>query len=132
MTSAFEGRSVTTSATGMPPSSSASRRVPLPDASTAMRTRTNLLGAWRPGSRPHPSLVWGGALAFRRSYTPTPGGGTVDLSKLTTSDKMILGGALAYLIFMFFPWYGIEAFGVSYNNSGWDYFLGGILPLILI
>ena len=56
----------------------------------------------------------------------------MDLAKLTTSDKMILGGALAYLIFMFFPWYGVDEFGVSYSSSGWDYFLGGILPLILI
>ena len=56
----------------------------------------------------------------------------MDLSKLTTGDKMILGGGLAYLIFMFFPWYGIDVFGVSYSSSGWDYFLGGILPLILI
>jgi hypothetical protein len=57
----------------------------------------------------------------------------VDLSKLTTGDKMILGGGIAYLIFMFFPWYGIEIpFGGDYTNSGWDYFLGGILPLILI
>jgi len=60
----------------------------------------------------------------------------VDLSKLTTSDKLILGGGLAYLIFMFFPWYGIDLsiFGVSqsYDNTGWSYFFGGILPLILI
>jgi hypothetical protein len=56
----------------------------------------------------------------------------VDLSKLTTADKMILGGARAYLVFMFFPWYGIDVFGVTYSSSGWDYFLGGILPLILI
>jgi len=60
----------------------------------------------------------------------------VDLSKLTTSDKLILGGVLAYLIFMFFPWYGIDVsvFGTtqSFSSSGWDYFLGGILPLILI
>jgi hypothetical protein len=57
----------------------------------------------------------------------------VDLAKLTTSDKMILGGGIAYLIFMFFPWYGYD-FGPAgeYSNSGWDYFLGGILPLILI
>jgi len=55
----------------------------------------------------------------------------VDLSKLTTADKLILGGGLAYLIFMFFPWYGVD--GVSdAGNTGWDYFLGGILPLILI
>jgi hypothetical protein len=56
----------------------------------------------------------------------------VDLSKLTTGDKLILGGGLAYLIFMFLPWYGYDEFGFSYSNSGWDYFLGGILPLILI
>jgi hypothetical protein len=55
----------------------------------------------------------------------------VDLSKLTTSDKVILGSAIAYLIFMFFPWYGFDAGGASANNSGWDYFLGGILPLFL-
>ena len=60
----------------------------------------------------------------------------MDLSKLTTSDKLILGGGLAYLIFMFFPWYGIDLsiFGVSqsYDNTGWSYFFGGILPMILI
>lgn len=56
----------------------------------------------------------------------------MDLSKLTTGDKLILGGGLAYLIFMFLPWYGYDEFGFSYSNSGWDYFLGGILPLILI
>jgi hypothetical protein len=52
----------------------------------------------------------------------------VDLSKLTTSDKLILGGGIAYLIFMFFPWYGLA----GGSNNGWDYFLGGVLPLILI
>lgn len=58
------------------------------------------------------------------------------MDKLTTSDKLILGGGIAYLIFMFFPWYGFEESNqfvdVSYNNSGWDYMLGGILPLLLI
>ena len=60
----------------------------------------------------------------------------MDLSKLSTGDKMILGGGLAYLIFMFFPWYGADfsEFGISrsFDSTGWDYFLGGILPLILI
>ena len=57
----------------------------------------------------------------------------MDLSKLTTADKLIVGGGIAYLIFMFLPWYGIDVpFGGSYNNSGWDYFIGGILPMILI
>jgi hypothetical protein len=55
----------------------------------------------------------------------------VDLSKLTTADKLIIGGGLAYLIFMFLPWYGVEDF-TDASNSGWDYFLGGIIPLLII
>ncbi len=57
----------------------------------------------------------------------------MDLSKFSTADKLIVGGGIAYLIFMFFPWYGVEEVGFgSYDNTGWDYFLGGILPLILV
>ena len=56
----------------------------------------------------------------------------MDLSKLTTGDKLILGGALAYLISMFLPWYGVDTGFGDYSNSGWSYFFGGILPLILI
>jgi len=52
----------------------------------------------------------------------------VDLSKLSTADKLILGGGIAYLIFMFFPWYGLS----GGSNSGWDYFLGGVIPLLLV
>jgi hypothetical protein len=52
----------------------------------------------------------------------------VDLTKLSTADKLIAGGGVAYLIFMFLPWYGLS----GGSNSGWDYFLGGVLPLLLI
>ena len=52
----------------------------------------------------------------------------MDLNKLTTSDKLIAGGGIAYLIFMFLPWYGLAGGA----NNGWDYFLGGVLPLLLI
>lgn len=52
------------------------------------------------------------------------------MDQLTTSDKLILGGGIAYLIFMFFPWYGVD--GISDGYTGWDYFLGGIIPLLLI
>jgi hypothetical protein len=51
------------------------------------------------------------------------------VDKLSTGDKLIMGGGIAYLICMFLPWYGIDGAG---SNSGWDYFLGGIIPLILI
>ena len=54
------------------------------------------------------------------------------MDKLTTSDKLILGGGIVFLIAMFMPWWGIDTdFGDAANN-GWDYFLGGWLPLILI
>lgn len=57
----------------------------------------------------------------------------MDLSKFSTADKLIVGGGIAYLIFMFFPWYGVDEVGFGgYDNTGWDYFLGGILPLILV
>jgi hypothetical protein len=52
----------------------------------------------------------------------------VDLSKFSTADKLIVGGGLAYLVCMFLPWYGLA----GGSNTGWDYFLGGILPLLLI
>lgn len=52
----------------------------------------------------------------------------MDLSKFSTADKLIVGGGLAYLICMFLPWYGLA----GGSNSGWDYFLGGIVPLLLV
>lgn len=55
----------------------------------------------------------------------------VDLNKLSTSDKVIAGGAIALLIFSFFPWFEISGFGGSASNNGWDYFLTGILPVLL-
>jgi hypothetical protein len=59
----------------------------------------------------------------------------VDLNKLTTSDKVIGGSAIALLIFSFLPWYGITAdigiASVSRNRTGWDYFLFGIIPVLL-
>lgn len=58
------------------------------------------------------------------------------MDKLTTSDRLIWIGGIVYLIAMFLPWYGIDVdngfASVSYNNNGWDYFLGGWLPLLLI
>jgi hypothetical protein len=59
----------------------------------------------------------------------------VDLKKLTQSEKVIAGSAIAFLIFSFFPWYGVDVsiagFSRSYNRNGWDYFLFGIIPLLL-
>lgn len=56
----------------------------------------------------------------------------MDLSKLTLSDKLIAGGGIVYLISMFLNWFSRSESGFSISASGWDYFIGGILPLILI
>jgi hypothetical protein len=51
----------------------------------------------------------------------------VDLNKLTQSEKVIAGSAVAFLVFSFLPWYGKG----GYNRNGWSYFLFGIIPLLL-
>ena len=56
----------------------------------------------------------------------------MDLSKLTTSDRLIVGGGIVYLISMFLKWFEFSEQGFSISASGWDYFIGGIVPLILI
>jgi hypothetical protein len=58
------------------------------------------------------------------------------VDKLTTSDRLIFIGGIVYVISMFLPWYGISVdtgFGsASYDNTGWNYVLGGWVPLIII
>jgi hypothetical protein len=56
----------------------------------------------------------------------------VDISKLKTADWLVGGGTIVFLIAMFLPWYKVDAFGFSASASGWDYFLLGIVPLILL
>lgn len=51
----------------------------------------------------------------------------MDLNKLTQSEKVIAGSAIAFLIFSFFPWYGKG----GYSRNGWSYFLFGIIPVLL-
>ena len=56
----------------------------------------------------------------------------MDLSKLTTSDKVIAGSGLVLFIASFLPWFKVSIFGVSATGSGWDvgFFWAGI-PAIL-
>jgi hypothetical protein len=56
----------------------------------------------------------------------------VDINKLSTADRVVGISAIVFLIATFLPWYGLEFEGIgTYSNSGWDYFLTGILPLLL-
>ena len=51
----------------------------------------------------------------------------MDLNKLTQSEKVISGSAVALLIFSFLPWYGLG----NSSRNGWDYFLFGVIPVFL-
>jgi hypothetical protein len=55
-------------------------------------------------------------------------GGVVDLSKLTTSDKVIGVSALALLIMSFLPWFG---YAKEFSDDGWHFPVFGVVPLLL-
>jgi hypothetical protein len=56
----------------------------------------------------------------------------MDFNKLSTADKVIGGSAILFLISMFLPWWGLDTDFGSAANSGFDYFLTGLLPLLLV
>jgi hypothetical protein len=54
----------------------------------------------------------------------------VDLSKLTTSDKVIAGSGIVLFIASFLPWFGLDGF--SGSGNAWDVgFFWGAMPAIL-
>ncbi|MEL7210391.1 MAG: hypothetical protein AAGK32_19535 [Actinomycetota bacterium] len=62
----------------------------------------------------------------------------MDLSKLSMGDKVIAGSALAYFIFMFFPWFELDLgpgdifISGTADANGFDVgFLWGFFPLLL-
>ena len=60
----------------------------------------------------------------------------MDLKKLSQGDQIIGASAILLLIFSFLPWFKIEIdlgpFGdSSASANGWDYFLTGIVPVLL-
>jgi hypothetical protein len=56
----------------------------------------------------------------------------VDLSKLTTSDKVIAGSGIVLFIASFLPWFKAEAGGFEVSGNGWDVgFIWAGLPAIL-
>lgn len=52
---------------------------------------------------------------------------SMDLTKLTVSDRLVAGSGIALFIFSFLPWYGKG----SYTESGWSYFFWGIIPTLI-
>jgi hypothetical protein len=58
----------------------------------------------------------------------------VDLSKLTTGDKVMGGSAALLFIFSFFDWFGLGEGAFSYSENGWGsvFSLLGILVGLVI
>lgn len=56
----------------------------------------------------------------------------MDLSKLTTSDKVIAGSGIVLFIASFLPWFKVSAFGFTATANGWDVgFIWAGLPALL-
>ena len=56
----------------------------------------------------------------------------MDFSKLSTGDKVIGGSGIALLLFSFFPWFEFDGGGFfTISQSGWHFFLTGIVPTLL-
>ncbi|MGH8985071.1 MAG: hypothetical protein ACRDY6_14505 [Acidimicrobiia bacterium] len=60
----------------------------------------------------------------------------MDLNKLTLGDRVVVVSGVLLLIFAFFPWFdydirGFEELGSVGSQSGFDFFLFGIIPVIL-
>lgn len=64
----------------------------------------------------------------------------MDLSQIGLGERIAAGGALALLISLFLPWYGVEVSGFSADASGWEamslvdilLFLGSLVVLGII
>jgi hypothetical protein len=58
-----------------------------------------------------------------------PGG--MDMSKLSTGEKLVLGGAIAYFIWVFIPgWYSFE--GVTANGMRFPMILAWLLAIVAV
>ena len=105
------GRSTTTTSTGDPVGED---RVEV--AAAARRQHPDAHGATLAPARGSPD----GPRKLRyRALDPTNDEGAgVDFSKLKTSDWLVGGGAIAYLIAMFLPWYQVKNFSARTERVG--------------
>jgi hypothetical protein len=69
--------------------------------------------------------------------------GSFDVNRLSTGQKILLGGGIVYLIVLFFPWFGVggdlgdigEALGIKTSVNGFSGLFGvlsGILAIALL
>jgi hypothetical protein len=56
----------------------------------------------------------------------------MDFSKLSKGDQLVAGGALAFFIAMFLPWFSFGIAGISASANGWDYGFWGVLMFLLL
>ena len=56
----------------------------------------------------------------------------MDFSKLSKGDKVVAGGALAFLVSMFLPWFTFSLGPADYSRNGWHFFFTGTLALLLL
>jgi hypothetical protein len=55
----------------------------------------------------------------------------MDLSKLSNGDKVMAGSGIALFVFSFLTWFSYDAGIYSVDQSGWDYFMTGIVPTLI-
>ena len=56
----------------------------------------------------------------------------MDISKLSKGDKLVAGGAVAFLVSMFLPWFSFSAGPYEASANGWDFGFWGVLMMIVL
>jgi hypothetical protein len=71
---------------------------------------------------PTPGTIYGAGhtATSARAVDHSPREARMDLSKLTTGDKVVAGSGIALFIISFFPWFGIDLGLADYSESGWS------------
>ena len=62
----------------------------------------------------------------------------MDISKLSTGDKVVAGGAVVFFVSMFLTWFSVDlgplgnSLNIDASVNGWHYVFTGVIALILI
>lgn len=56
----------------------------------------------------------------------------VDLSRLKTSDWLLVGGGLGFFIFGFLRWFSVDVGPVTFTENAFDFFFTGTVPWVLV